>query len=103
MIKLFDKFGAYNYTSFKGSSGTWELHGTEINEKQTRINYQSEISKTILRVIDTFRRKEDGIFKPFQRWEVMEQFDLGHITPLEESRVIVKQYSRKDDKLRRAI
>lgn len=89
MKPLFDNCGAYNYTSFIGSSGTWTLHGTEINDKQTHIKYNqdSEIPKAILRVIDTFKRKEDGLFKPFQRWEVMEQYDLGHIKSIESSEV----------------
>lgn len=97
MKPLFDSWGAYNYTSFIGSSGTWTLHGTEINEKNTHIKYNqdSEIPKGILRVIDTFKRKQDGLFKPFQRWEVMEQFDLGNIKPIETSEVKLNTETKK--------
>lgn len=101
MKPLFDSWGAYNYTSFKGSSGTWSLHGTEINDKQTKIKIESDIPKAILRVIDTFKRKEDGLFKPFQRWEVMEQFELGNIQPIESSEVKLNTEVKK--KMKRAI
>lgn len=100
MKTLFDSWGAYNYTSFIGSSGTWSLHGTEINDKNTHIKYNQDTSipKAILRVIDTFKRQEDGLFKPFQRWEVMEQYDLGNIKPIIESEV---KLNTDDKKLKR--
>lgn len=103
MKPLFDRWGAYNYTSFIGSSGTWSLHGTETNEKNTHIKYnnQTDIYKSVLRAIDTFKRKEDGLFKPFQRWEVMEQFDLGNIKPILET--VVKLNTETKKKQGRAI
>lgn len=103
MKPLFDQWGAYNYTSFIGSSGTWSLHGTETNEKQTHIKYNNEtdIYKSVLRAIDTFKRKEDDLFKPYQRWELMEQFDLGNIKPIESSEVKLNTEKKKAN--RRAV
>lgn len=86
MERLFDNLGAYRFTSFTGKHGIYKLVGTTINDKQTKIKYESEIPKSILRVIDTFK-KPDGDYKDFQRWEVMEQADLGNIKPIESSEV----------------
>ena len=100
MIKLFDKYGAYNYTSFMGSSGTWSLHGSEISEKKTKIEFESDIPKSILRVIDTFKRKEDNVFKEFERWQVMKQFALGNIKPILETEVkINKEINKKQGRV----
>lgn len=89
MGKILSKDYSYNYTSFKGTSDTWKLHGVQDNG-------------ALKNTLDTFTNGK-GEFRTYERHQVMEQDNLGHITPLEESRVIVKQYSKKDDKLRRAV
>lgn len=91
MNKILNSDYSYNYMSFTGSKGKYQLVGT-------KCDYGADISECI----DTFKN-EQGIFLEVKRKIIMKQQNEGLITPLEESRVIVKQYSKKDEKLRRAI
>ncbi len=101
-MDLFDKNGSYQFMAFKGKSGDWYLQGTSTNYANVRLPYVNGISEEILKCIDTFKNKK-GEYLEIMRYKVMEEARKGLITPLEESRVIVKQYSKKDDKLRRAV
>ena len=101
-LRMFDEFGSYNFTSFKGTDGNWHLQSTETNYSDIEVPEIKNISKSILRCLDTFTDKK-GNYITRERFKIMQYEKKGLITPLEESRVIVKQYSKKDDKLRRAV
>lgn len=77
--------------AFEGSNGIYRLQGTECEE-----------GDNIYNCVDTFK-DQNGKYLRIRRKLIMEKQQKKKITPLEESRVIVKQYSKKDDKLRRAV
>ena len=81
MDKLFNKDGSYAYMSFKGSSGVWRLIG-------------SEVKGTIKQTIDTFKG-ETGELRDYERQQVMEQANLGNITPIETSKITYNTSVRK--------
>lgn len=95
-MELFDNNGCYNYMSFTGKSGTWNLISTETNFSNVQVPLNSHISDEILKCLDTFKLY-DGSFKTVERFKVMEQFKNGKIKPVKESLIpTMKTYSKKE-------
>lgn len=89
MKKILSDDGSYSFMSFKGSQTIWMLVGSESNGE-------------LMNTIDTFRN-ESSEYRSYQRHQVKEQEKLGHITPVLESEIKVKVYTKEESKKRRAV
>ena len=81
-MELFGIDGDYNYRSFIGASGTWTL-------------IETEAKKSVKSSLDSFK-SDKGEYKTYKREQVMDQFKLGNITPVEKSKIEFKSYSKAE-------
>src|SRR6478609_9525467 len=101
MDKMLNKDYSYNFLSFEAL----EVSKEETDEEPKKVRYdligtECEEGNKVYDCIDTFKNKE-GKYLRIRRKLIMNKQQKNKITPIEESRVIVKQYSKKEEKLRR--
>lgn len=90
MKELFDKFGAYNYRSFKGENGTWTIVGSESQgEYQFEDRFKPWEETSIALTIDQFR-SEKGLYTFYTRGRILEFFEAKQITPVPGTEVSTK-------------
>lgn len=92
-MKLMQDDYSYNYTQFYGKTGTiFTITGSRGEKSNSNIS----------NFIDTFK-SEHGEYIELKRVDILEQVKLGKMKPVLQSKIELKQYSKKDDVKRRAI